>query len=239
MRYVGSKRRLVKRILTEVLSRRGDRDVYWEPFVGGCNSFSIIAPQFRKAYGSDAHEDLIMMWQAVMNGWTPPEIITEEQYNSLRNEPPSALRGFVGFGGSFGGKWFGGYARGGYQANGSPRNHQAESSRAVIARRVEIGSTVVQFNHRSYNEGHASPNMVVYCDPPYTNTLNYKGADDFDHETFWQWCRDQTANGALVLVSEYTAPKDFTCIAEFNHRMSVALTADRKITTEKLFIHEK
>lgn len=237
MRYVGSKRKIAKRVLAEILKRRGDRDVYWEPFVGGCNSFSVIAPHFRKVYGSDVHDDLIMMWRAVMDGWTPPEYVTEDEYAKLRNEPPSALRGFVGFGGSFGGKWFGGYARGGFMANGNPRNHQAESARAVMARRHEISGSQVQFDHGSYDRGRATSNMVVYCDPPYASTLGYKGTGEFDHAAFWRWCREQVNRGALVFVSEYSAPDDFECIAEFDHRMSVALTTDRKTTVERLFVH--
>jgi DNA adenine methylase len=173
-----------------------------------------------------------------MDGWTPPEQITEDEYNDLRTAEPSALRAFAGFGGSFGGKWFGGYARGGFQSSGAPRNHQAESARAVIARRRELEGTNVHFKHASYDRGHPTPNMVVYCDPPYASTLGYKGTIDFDHVAFWQWCRDQVSRGVLVLVSEYTAPEDFVCVAEFDHRMSVALTADRKTTTERLFIHE-
>jgi DNA adenine methylase len=233
MRYVGSKRKIAKRILAEILSRRGDRNLYWEPFVGGCNSFSIIAPYFHKAYGSDAHLDLIMMWQAVMDGWTPPESITEDEYNALRHAEPSPLRAFAGFGGSFGGKWFGGY-----QSNGSPRNYQAESARAVISRRRELGDSPVQFASCSYDRGLATSNMVVYCDPPYASTLGYKGTDAFDHAAFWQWCRDQADHGALVFVSEYTAPEDVACIAEFDHRMSVSLTTDRKTTVERLFMIE-
>lgn len=239
MRYVGSKRKIAKQILAEITKRRGNRDLYWEPFVGGCNAFSVIAPHFRKAWGSDGHEDLILMWQAVMDGWTPPESVTEDDYVKLRDESSSALRGFVGFGGSFGGKWFGGYARGGFMSNGSPRNHQAESARAVNARRKEIGTADVKFVHRSYNQGHnGSSNLVIYCDPPYASTLGYKGTVDFDHVAFWQWCRDQVSIGSLVLVSEYTAPNDFVCVAEFDHRMSVALTSARKATIERLFVHE-
>lgn len=239
MRYVGSKRKIAKRILAEIISRRGDRDIYWEPFVGGCNSFSIIAPHFRKAYGSDVHEDLIMMWQAVMNGWTPPEMITEDEYNALRHSESSALRAIAGFGGSFGGKWFGGYARPAksgtalrYYQNGG--TDYASSARAVTRQVSKVPHA--QFDHGSYDRGRATSNMVVYCDPPYASTLGYKGTGDFDHVAFWQWCRDQADHGALVFVSEYTAPDDVACIAEFDHRMSVSLTADRKTTVERLFM---
>lgn len=52
------------------------------------------------------------MWQALQQGWQPPEIITKDEYYYVKehkDENP-ALTGFVGFGCSFGGKWFGGLA---------------------------------------------------------------------------------------------------------------------------------
>lgn len=235
MRYVGSKNRLAKRIRDVVTELRGDRDVYWEPFCGGLNSFAAIAPGFRKAYASDTHPDLIMMWQALRDGWTPPDVITEREYADLKDAEPSALRGLAGFGGSFGGKWFGGYARGGHNASGSPRNHQGESARAALSRMSSLEGTDVIFRCASFESGRASADHVVYCDPPYASSLGYRGTDDFDHQAFWEWCRVQAKSGALVLVSEYTAPDDMECVAEFDHRMSVALTDDRKMTTERLF----
>lgn len=236
MRYVGSKKRIAKRILDEILSRRENRDVYWEPFCGGLNSFSVVAPHFRKAFASDAHQDLILMWQTIQGGWIPPTEVTEEEYQDLRAAEPSALRGFVGMGGSFGGKWFGGYARGGFNSDGSPRNHQRESSTAAVQRMASLSEIDVTFRNASYSEGSAGPGFVVYCDPPYASTLGYRGTDEFDSESFWKWCRKQSRAGALVLVSEYTAPDDFTCVAEFSHRMSVALTGNRKVTTERMFM---
>ena len=236
MRYVGSKKRIAKRLLAEITARRGNRSVYWEPFCGGLNSFSVIAPTFSKAFASDSHTDMVMMWVAIWDGWTPPAIVTEEEYSSLRHAPSSALRGFVGMGGSFGGKWFGGYARGGVNSDGTPRNHQRESSDAAVRRIRELSGTDVSFRNASYSDGRADSRFVVYCDPPYASTLGYGGTSEFDHEAFWEWCRVQSLNGALVVVSEYAAPEDFQCVAEFRHRMSVSLASDRKITTEKLFM---
>lgn len=238
MRYVGSKRRIARKIRDVIISLRGDRDVYWEPFAGGFNSFSVIAPEFRKAYASDAHEDLILMWQAVLSGWVPPVSVTPEEYERLRTAEPSALRGFVGFGGSFGGKWFGGYARGGKNADGTPRNYLAESARAVascVAEMTKTGTEIV-VRHAQYHEGRGTSRMVIYCDPPYAGTLGYRGTDDFDHAAFWLWAEDQTRTGALVVVSEYSAPDGWQCVAEFDH--NVAITSDRKKTVERLFVHK-
>ena len=177
----------------------------------------------------------MLMWQAALSGWVPPVSVTLEEYKRLRTAEPSALRGFVGFGGSFGGKWFGGYARG-----GKTRNYLAESSRAVIkaiAKMTRTGTEIV-FRHARYHEGHGTPRMVIYCDPPYAGTLGYKGTDDFDHAAFWQWAEDQTRTGALVVVSEYSAPDGWQCVAEFDHMMSVASPERRKQTVERIFVHK-
>lgn len=67
---------------------------------------------------------------------------------------------------------------------------------------------------KSYNEIHIEDNSVIYCDPPYNNTAQYV-TGDFDNNAFFDWCRKQKE---LVVVSEYEAPDDFQCVANFNRR---------------------
>lgn len=239
MRYVGSKKRLAKEILSEIEARRGSRDVYWEPFAGGLNSFSIIAPHFGRSYASDTNEDVILMWSALYDGsWSPPETMTPETYASLKEAPASPLRGFAGTGCSYGGKWFRGYARGGFNAGGVPRNYVAESGRAVIKDMGLIkGFTEASFKYAPFHTGSASSRMVVYCDPPYAGTLGYSGSShEFDHGMFWSWAEKQSSTGALVMVSEYEAPPGWTCIREFDHRMNVSSAGNRRATVERLFV---
>ena len=52
------------------------------------------------------------MWEELQNGWMPPQTLTKEDYEFLKNNKDIKphLTGFVGFGCSFAGKWFGGYA---------------------------------------------------------------------------------------------------------------------------------
>lgn len=174
------------------------------------------------------------MWQAVKDGWQPPRDISEEEYASLKSGPPSALRGFAGTGGSFGGKWFAGYARGGKQANGSPRNHQAESARAVMKQATAMAHANIVAG--SYEQLTVNSTCVIYCDPPYASTLNYKAVGEFDHDKFWTIAEQWTNQGALVLVSEYSAPGGWRCIAQFDHRRSVCLAGDRKANVERVFM---
>lgn len=235
MMYVGSKRRIAKHIRDEVHSRKGDRGVYWEPFCGGLNSFSVVAPGFDKAIASDSHADLIMMWKAVFNGWQPPMEVSEDYYRALRDAGPSPMRGFVGFGCSFGSKWFGGYAR----SSAQPKNYAGITARSIEKKRKALEGTDVRFANISVPVDvrvSDCENLVIYCDPPYANTLGYKGSGSFDHELFWRWCRTQSKCGAVVLVSEYSAPDDIECIAEYPHSVQIDSSVKTRASVERLYI---
>ena len=67
---------------------------------------------------------------------------------------------------------------------------------------------------KSYDDIHIDDNSIIYCDPPYNNTAQYV-TGDFDSNAFFDWCRKQKE---LVVVSEYDAPEDFQCVANFNRR---------------------
>ena len=65
----------------------------------------------------------------------------------------------------------------------------------------------VWFEHSSYDALDIPLNSIVYCDSPYKGTTQYK--DKFDHEPYWEWCREQVKKGHKVFISEYNAPEDF------------------------------
>ena len=93
----------------------------------------------------------------------------------------------------------------------------------------------VEFVCTSYND-YKPVNSLVYCDPPYQGTTKYK-TDVFNHEEFFEWCRDTSKNGNLVYVSEYNAPNDFECVWQGDVKTNFA--SQRKSAThtavEKLF----
>lgn len=230
MRYPGSKRRY-RGVLVELIEKvRDGRDIYLEPFLGGGESFEAVAPMFGTAMGGELNEDLAMMWDAVSKGWLPPEHVSETEYAEIRKSEPSALRGFVGTGCSFGGKWFGGYARGGF-SGGKPRDHQAESFRAV--KRAAPAFAGREVRNCDYREWAVGSGMVVYCDPPYAGTLKYR--DDFDHEVFWQTMNEWSDSGAVVVVSEQSAPEGWGPILSLSRLSSTALASQRTSTTEYVF----
>lgn len=236
MRYMGGKSRISKALSEVILAHTDKREVYVEPFVGGGAMAEKMAPHFETVILNDLHEDLMLMWDAVLNkGWIPPTEVSLEQYQELRNAEPSALRGFVGFGGSFGGKWFGGYARGGNNSDGTPRNHQSESQRNLLKQATKIGKAVcVQGSYASLPAVNTAP--VIYCDPPYADTTGYT-VDAFPHNEFWAKAQQWAEAGADVFVSEYTAPVGWESIWEKPLRSSVRVgSEERHLAIEKLFV---
>jgi site-specific DNA-adenine methylase len=81
-------------------------------------------------------------------------------------------------------------------------------------------------------------NTIFYCDPPYRNTIGYKGSKEkFDHNKFYDWCIEMSKNN-LVIISEYNMPTDFEVIFEKNKPNSLqAQMGKTDVMVEKIFIH--
>ena len=198
MRYMGGKMRIGKQLAAVI--QTFNPVVYAEPFCGVFSVGKHIVCKRRIA--EDIHPDLILLLKAVRNGWNPPTNVTEEQYNQLKTAEPSVLRGFVGFGCSFYGKFFGGFAR-------DPR--MGDFGTLARNNMLKLAPVIqdVTFRCQSYLDYDGDAD-VIYCDPPYKGATNYNNGA-FDHEEFWEWVRSRKE---IVLVSEYTAPSDFKIIWE-------------------------
>ena len=180
-------------------------------------------------YGSDANPWLMCMWQAVMDGWTPPDAVTEEQYADLKaRKPLEPITAFVGFGCSFGGKWFGGYAR-----DGRGHNYAGIAARSVAKKAAGFGAATLTCG--PYDVVTIPPNAVIYCDPPYAETTDGYATARFDSELFWSRVRNAERNGHPVFVSEYTAPSDFDVVAEFKKKVTMDKRNGYADKGEKLF----
>lgn len=233
MRYVGGKARIAKWIRDHVVAiadeYRGMSLTYVEPFVGSGAVLEKVAPQFEKIIANDVHPDLIRMWHALCReDWEPPQYMHEREYQELQSSVvPSALRGYAGFCLSFGGKWMAGFE------SRIPSQHGERLSVLRRARRLRH----VQWHNTDYAELCIPPGSIVYCDPPYINTQGYANGD-FDHLRFWSIADQWVEQGAIVFVSEYTAPPHWPIIDE--HPRSSVLGAstgqkdDKRV--ERLFL---
>lgn len=74
---------------------------------------------------------------------------------------------------------------------------------------------------------------VIYCDPPYKGTAEYK-EDGFDHNKFWAWVRDK-AQTHKIYISEYQAPDDFKKVLEFAQNST--LGGVKQEPTKRVFVH--
>jgi DNA adenine methylase len=183
-------------------------------------------------YGNDNHYYLIEYLKAIQGGWLPPENVSKEEYNHIKqnkDEYPPSLVGGVGFGCSFGGKWWGGYAR---DFRGD--RDFATETRSNAKKQAPL-LTGITFTHGDYKTMFIPDNSFIYCDPPYEGTTKYK-AGAFDHVEFWEWCRQKVREGHKVFVSEYNAPDDFTL--EYEREQTTHMnnnSSKKKRPTEKLF----
>jgi DNA adenine methylase len=166
-----------------------------------------------KRIGNDIHKELIALFKKLQDGWIPPEHITEDEYNKVREnklEYPDYYVGFVGFCSTFGSKYFGGYARGFKEDKITPRDIPNEAIRNLMDQIPNIKDVV--FFNKDYLSANKSniKNYMIYCDPPYQDTTKYKSGD-FNYDLFWSWVRELSKDN-YILISEYNAPEDFYSI---------------------------
>ena len=92
-----------------------------------------------------------------------------------------------------------------------------------------IGTSNISYSDYAYRDGD-----VVYCDPPYKNTMGY--GIRFNSDAFWEWARTRSFP---VYVSEYQAPEDFVSIWNKEKRVLLDRESLAAPRTEHLFVHKK
>lgn len=229
MQYLGGKSRIAKEISQVMLAATDERSVYVEPFVGAGSVAAQMMPHFETAFLSDASPDLIALWQALQQGWQPPDTVTAEMHQALKDAPVSALRAFVGYGCSFGGAWFNTYAR-------DPKHGRnfARTAANLLAARLEVIGTA-WFDCLDYRDVPITDGAVIYCDPPYRGKTRYDRLPDFDSDTFWAWAEMQ-ADRSAVFVSEYQAPEGWRAVWTGTPRVTLARGSNSPRPTEGLWV---
>lgn len=235
MKYMGSKSRIAKHILPIMLKEAEKHGItkWVEPFVGGANMIDKVPKSFKRI-GYDLNDYIIEMFKSLQQGFIPKDLYSKEEYDYIKanKDENKALTGYVGINCSYSGKWFGGYA-GIVNTKGGVRNYQEEAKRNVLKQIVNLKD--VEFHTSSY-EALDFNDCLIYLDPPYKGTTEYKDSG-FDHEKFYDWCRQQ-AKKNIVFVSEYTAPDDFVCVWEQEVKSSLSangVSGGSKVSVERLF----
>jgi DNA adenine methylase len=243
MKYLGGKQRIGKHIaayLHKFIEANNIKNVkYLEPFCGSLGVLKHMTDY--NVVANDYHSDLIEMWKRVQKGeLVYPESVSEDEYNEAKEiKSPSALKAFIGFGMSFGGRYFGAYA---HKYLGNKKEDFCKEMRNSLERiRPKIKN--VKFVNKDYRDLNPE-GCFIYCDPPYRETkypIKYrrgiKDYDVFDSEEFWNVIRKWSKKNT-VIVSETTAPSDFKEIWTSEQVRSASRSKNTPKTNalEKLFI---
>lgn len=230
MKYMGSKSRIAKHILPIMLDDAEKHGIttWIEPFVGGGNMIDKVPDRMRRI-GIDYSPHTIAAMLAIRDMVNNlPDNVSEDEYRSIKGKPVDSISSWIRLVCSLGGRFENGYAR-----DKTGRNYALEGKRNALKQSPKIQA--VEFVCASYND-YKPVNSLVYCDPPYQGTTKYK-TDVFNHEEFFEWCRNAAKNGNLVYVSEYSAPEDFECV--WQGEVKTGFASQRKSAThtavEKLF----
>ena len=230
MKYMGSKNRIAKYILPIILKDRKPGQWYVEPFCGGCNSLDKVT---NPRIGNDINKYLIAL---VNDKQTEYPYLTKEQHADIKQNPsnyPDWMVGYAGVVASYCGVWFGGYA-GKVNTKGGVRDYMQEGRSNLVLQLNNLQG--VCFTSNSYDTLVIPDSSIIYCDPPYKGTSAYK--DRFDHEKFYDFCRDKSSEGHSIYISEYSMPEDFECIWELPVKSSLSANGfggGSKISVERLF----
>jgi DNA adenine methylase len=232
---MGSKSRIANQILPIILKDRKENQWYIEPFCGGLGTFDKVTGN---RIGIDKNKYLIAMWKGLQDNRDKPIEISKELYSRARTEYNNGTNiefddfmiGWIGCMASFRGRFF----DGGYSGKTTTRDYIAEQIRNTL-RQIELLNGAI-FIHKDYSELEIQNESIIYCDIPYQNTTQYASSKNFDHNNFWQWCRDMTLKGHKVFISEYQAPNDFICVwsKEVTNSMNTTLTYK---PVERLFVY--
>lgn len=113
MKYMGSKRRIVDDIIP-VMFGMYDGNTFVDMFCGGCSVIESVPSAFRRI-ANDKQKYLIEMWKSLTCGKEFPHRIERELYTRVRDSFnkkdgafPDDMIGWVGFMGSFNGRFFDG-----------------------------------------------------------------------------------------------------------------------------------
>lgn len=233
MIYMGSKNKLSKHILPIILKDRGKCQYFVDIFCGGGNLCQHVDG---KVFAYDINRYAIahlsrLKLHGPLGLPSNNKYFTEDAYKEVKNNKDlykDWFVGHVGFNLSFGGKWFGGWRRDAKGKDYVKAGYEHASRQASML----IGKDIT-FETSDYRDAYIPPKSIIYADPPYANTTKYK--DSFNHEEFFEWCRQKKQEGHTVFVSEYNAPEDFTCVWEKEVKMKLDVKSNTNKRVEKLF----
>lgn len=241
MRYLGGKARIAKPLTNFLKSIRKPDQIFVDGMTGGGSIIRNIGGQ---RIANDICPYLIAFYKQLQEGWLPPETLSEERYQELKqlykNGECNGEIGFAAYFCSFGGKFWGGFARDKKSDRDFTNEAYEDSLRLIRGQyrdsiKLQEGIKDVSFFCGDYEDllGSLFPGCLVYCDIPYIGTTEYK--TKFDHERFYNIIR-KLSGCHDIYISEYTMPNDFECVWSCERKTNLNMADGNKgDRTEKLF----
>ena len=182
VKWVGGKRRLAGKIISLFPA---DFNNYYEPFLGGGAVFFAAGPGLRdRAYLSDCDKDLITSYQQVRdNPDAVIELLKQHEANisklyflRLRSTryscPTKAAARLICLANS---SFLGAFQKGGYDF--SRKRCGPIIKNTLLAASKALQGTDIRC--QGFEQIEPAPGDLVYCDPPYDNTMRPYSGDDF------------------------------------------------------------
>lgn len=250
MNYLGGKKRLSKHIVPIIETAMEINNItnYAELFVGGNNIITDLTIKGITIQLNDYNSDLMHLWGSIKNGWLPTDewkstssndyyTIGENIYNEIKKGNSNftqQFNTFFMFQCSFGGMYKKGFAR-----NKRKDDLYTSGIKRTVAKQQKMQQYDCKLTSLSYCDVVIDKKTLLYLDPPYKNTVEYKNANNFNHEQFWDYCREMVEKGHIVLISELKAPKDFINILEIDYKRGLKDKENKNIISkEKVFAHK-
>lgn len=240
MKYIESKAKIagdIVPILQDIIDRN-NIDEYVEPFVGGFNIIDKIKCERR--LGNDVDPLAGELVETCLDNPALLDLLhtpTRDEYYDVRDNPEkyagwyrAAILLFASYNARVHGGCYGATAN---TKGGTVRNYFEESKANFIRQLPNLHNILVGCCDYRALVFPKHKKVLIYCDPPYAEGIGY--GQKFNTSEFWQWCRARARDGHIVVISEYAAPSDFTCIwartttTHLNNR-------EKHSRVEKLFI---
>lgn len=241
MRYMGGKSRIAKQ-----LAGRFNQaimvyniDTYIEPFVGGASVIELV--NCRNRIGNDLNHYQIALLEKIRDEGPDslPDVITRENYYDVKynkDKHPDWYVAYVGIVGSFNCVWFDGYGGLYKTKDGKEINSCISFKNRLKATNEQSLLSGITLKCGDYRDLEIPKGSLVYCDPPYKGTAEYKDKG-FNHKDFYDWVIE-TAKDSLVFISEYRMPKEFKLVDyfHFGRNLSTNCDTDDAGRTDCLFV---
>lgn len=112
-------------------------------------------------------------------------------------------------------EWYASFSTGGfkkgYAKNSETRNYYNERLRCHKKQSENPLYNKINFQQGNYLTIEIPKNAVIYADPPYKSTTSYQINPKFNHEEFYNWCREKSKTNP-IFISEQFMPDDFKTI---------------------------